>query len=162
MKRPHSDLDLSIPRDHLTALRRHLVGKLNLWSADQETLRILILSGADRDSIADSCENVWARRSGADPWLYDIILMSVTDDMWVFKKDARVSRPVDEIVWRLDGIPYLRPAVQLLHKAGGRRPKDEADFEATWRLLDLADRRWLCNAIGSAHPGHRWIDVLQV
>lgn len=161
VKRPHGDLDPSIPRHELPLLRRHLAGKIDLWSADQDTLRILLPGDVDHDAIADSCENVWARSSGGDPWQYDIILMSLTDDTWVFKKDVRVSRPVDEIVWQLDGVPYLRPEVQLLHKSGGCRPKDQADFDATWPLLDAADRHWLREAIELTHPGHHWLEPLR-
>lgn len=158
VSRRHGDLDPSIPRHDLPLLRRHLAGKLDLWSADQETLRILLPDDADRDSLADSCENVWARDGGDGAWMYDIILMDVTDDRWVFKRDSRISRPVDEVVWFLDGIPYLRPEVQLLHKAAGLRPKDIADFAATWPRLEAPARRWLHEAIQTAHPGHPWLD----
>lgn len=160
VSRPHSDLDPSIPRHELPLLRRHLAGRLDLWSADQETLRILLPGDVDHDSLAEGCENVWARSSGGEPWEYDIILMGVTDDRWVFKRDSRISRPVEEIVWSLDGVPYLRPEVQLLHKAGGRRPKDQVDFAVTWPMLEPADRRWLRDAIGLAHPAHPWLDDL--
>src|SRR5206468_775911 len=117
--------DPSIPRHELPLLRRHLAGKLDLWAADQETPRVLLPEDVGGDALADSCENVWARRSGAEPWQYDVILMGVTDDRWVFKRDSRISRPVDDIVWSVDGIRYLRPEVQLLHKAAGLRPKDQ-------------------------------------
>jgi hypothetical protein len=50
--------------------------------------------------------------------------------------------------------------VQLLHKAGRPRSKDEADFAATWPLLEPADRRWLREAIDLTHPAHPWLDVL--
>lgn len=160
VSRPHDDLDPSIPRHDLPGLRRFLAGRIDLWAADQETLRILLPADVDRDSLADTCENVWARSSGGEPWQYDIILMDVTDDTWLFKRDSRIRRPVDDIVWSRDGIPYLRPEVQLLHKANGSRPKDESDFAATWPLLEPADRRWLREAIELAHPAHRWLGVL--
>ena len=160
VSRPHSDLDPSIPRHELPLLRRHLAGRIDLWAADQETLRVLLPADVGRDSLAESCENVWARSSGGEPWQYDIILMDVTDDRWVFKKDSRISRPVDEIVWSSDGVPYLRPEVQLLHKANALRPKDQADFAVTWPLLEPSARRWLREAIELAHPAHPWLRVL--
>jgi hypothetical protein len=160
VSRPHGDLDPSIPRHELPLLRRHLAGVLDLWSADQETLRVLLPDDAGQDPLPASCENVWARRSGGEPWQYDFILMDVTDGRWVFKRDARISRPVEEIVWCLDGVPYLRPEVQLLHKASGLRPKDQADFAATWPRLEPAPRRWLRDALDLAHPSHPWLEVL--
>lgn len=154
--RPHGDLDPSIPRHELPLLRRHLAGRIDLWAADQETMRVL-LPGADDVQLPDSCENVWARPSGADPWEYDIVLMSVTDDRWVFKRDSRITRPIDEIVWTRDGITYLRPEIQLLHKARGNRTKDQADFDATWPLLAAEDRRWLREALTTTQPEHPWL-----
>ncbi|HVX45795.1 MAG TPA: hypothetical protein VHC49_18030 [Mycobacteriales bacterium] len=158
ISRPHGDLDPSIPRSELPLLRRHLAGKIDLWSADQETLRILL--PGDDVALAESCENVWARSSGSEPWQYDIILMAVAGDRWVFKRDSRISLPVENIVRSIDGIPYLRPEIQLLHKAARSLPKNEADFAATWPLLEPADRRWLRDAIELAHPGHPWLEVL--
>lgn len=159
VSRPHGDLDPSIPRRELALLRRHLAGKIDLWAADQETLRILLPDDIDHDVLAESCENVWARSGGAEPWQYDIILMGVTGDTWTFKRDPRVSLPVERIVWSVDGVPYLRPEIQLLHKAAGLRPKDQADFAATWPLLDSAQQSWLREAIELAHPGHPWLDA---
>jgi hypothetical protein len=157
VERRHSDLDPSIPRHELPLLRRHLAGRLDLWAADQETLRVLLPDDAEEDQLADSCENVWARASGADPWEYDIILMHTVGDRWVFKRDERITRPVDEIVWTRDGISYLRPEIQLLHKARGLRPNDQADFDAAWPLLDAEARGWLRNALELTQPGHPWL-----
>lgn len=160
--RDHGDVDPSVPRSELGLLRRYVAGRIDLWSADQETLRILLPEdvGADDHLVPDSCENVWARRSGADPWEYDIILMTTVEDRWVFKRDSRTSLPLDEIVWTKDGVTYLRPEIQLLHKAAGLRPKDQADFDAVQPLLDAGARHWLREAIALTHPGHRWLAEL--
>jgi hypothetical protein len=57
-------------------------------------------------------------------------------------------------------IPYLAPEIQLLYKAKGRRPKDEADFMHTLPALDRERRQWLRNALTMAHPRHPWLDLL--
>jgi hypothetical protein len=161
IERPHGDLDPSIPRHDLPLLRRHLVGRIDLWAADQEILRVLLPGDVDiDDELPARCENVWARASGGDPWEYDIVLMGVTEDRWVFKRDARVSRPIEEIVWTRDGIAYLRPEIQLLHKARGLREKDQADFDAAWPLLDGEDRRWLREALELTQPDHPWLATM--
>lgn len=160
IRRHHSDLDPSIPRDDLPQLRRHLAGRIDLWSADQETLRVLLPDDIGDDQLADSCENVWARRSGGDPWEYDIILMSTAQDRWVFKRDSRISRPIQEIVWTQDGIDYLRPEIQLLHKARGLRAVDQQDFEAVWPMLDRDDQNWLQEALEMVHPDHPWLAAM--
>lgn len=157
--RAHGDIDPSIPRHELPRLRRHLAGRIDLWAADQETLRVLLPEDADQDELPKSCENVWARAGGADPWQYDIILMRLDADRWVFKRDPRITRPVAEILWSRDGISYLRPEIQLLHKARSMRPKDQQDFEAVWPLLGNAERDWLRAALELVHPGHPWLRV---
>ncbi len=102
--RDHGDVDPSIPRSDIGALRRHLAGRLDVWEADSGTLRPL-LDGDDE--VTDECENLWLRPSGAEPWEYDVILMHTTPTTWTFKRDARISRPLAEILWERDGIRYL-------------------------------------------------------
>jgi hypothetical protein len=72
----------------------------------------------------------------------------------------RITLPVAEILWTQDGISYLRPEVQLLHKAPGIRQKDQQDFDACVPLLDTRRRAWLRRTLGIAHPGHPWLDRL--
>ena len=68
--------------------------------------------------------------------------------------------PVEEIVWFAEGVPYLRPEVQLFHKARGLRPKDQVDFEATWPRLEPPARRWLRDAVELTQPTHPWLALL--
>jgi hypothetical protein len=156
--RAHGDVDPSIPRSDVGALRRHLDGRLDVWEADSGTLRPL-LDGDDE--VTDECENLWLRPSGAEPWEYDVILMHTTPTTWTFKRDARISRPLGDIVWERDGIRYLSPEVQLLHKARALRPQDRADFHACAPLLDDAARTWLVDALELAHPHHPWLESLR-
>lgn len=155
--RHHGDVDPSIPRADVPLLFEHLAGTLDVWSADSGALRPL--RGAD-DEVSPTCENLWLRAGGAAPWEYDVILMDTTASTWTFKRDARISRPLDEILWSRDGIDYLRPEVQLLHKAYGLRPQDQADFDACLPQLDDAARSWLADAMTLAHPGHPWLSRL--
>lgn len=64
-------------------------------------------------------------------------------------------------MWTRDGIPYLRPEVQPLHKALGLRPMDQADFEACPPLLEPESRAWLRTAVGIAHASHPWLLILK-
>lgn len=155
--RPHDDVDPSILRSDAQALREHLSGRLDVWQADSGTLRPL---APGDDLLSEECENLWLRPSGAEPWEYDVILMHATPATWTFKRDARISRPLAEILWQRDGVTYLRPEVQLLHKAGAVRPKDQVDFDVCAPLLDAAARSWLRSSLELAHPGHRWLPAL--
>ena len=156
--REHGDVDPSIPRSAVQALRHHLAGRLDVWQADDGVLSPLVDGGRP---LSETCENLWLRPSGAEPWEYDVILMHATSTTWTFKRDARISLPLPEILWERDGIAYLRPEVQLLHKARALRPQDRADFEACAPLLDERARAWLRDALGTAHPGHPWLGPLQ-
>ena len=155
--RPHGDLDPSILRADVPRFHRHLAGRLDVWQADDGALRPLV---DPDDPLSATCEGLWLRAGGADPWEYDVILMDATPETWTFKRDRRISLPLDEILWTRDGIAYLRPEVQLLHKARALRPKDQADFVACLPLLDAERRAWLRTALQLAHPDHAWLAQL--
>ena len=61
---------------------------------------------------------------------------------------------------RSNSIPYLAPEIQLLYKAKGLRPKDEADFARTLPALDEKSRQWLAQSLALVHPGHAWLTKL--
>lgn len=157
--RPHDDIDPSIPRTDVGLLRQHLAGRLDVWSADSGTFRALV-DETDDESLSRTCENLWLRAGGAEPWEYDVTLMDASASTWTFKRDGRISLPIESILWTRDGIDYLRPEVQLLHKANSVRPKDQVDFDACSPLLGVEQRRWLMESLELAHPGHPWISAL--
>lgn len=152
--RPHGDIDPSIPRSDVPMLRRHLEGRLDVWAADQGSLRPL--TGDLHEPLSPTCGNLWLRRSGAEPWEFDVILMSADASTWTYKRDPHLSLPTADILWVKDGITYLRPEVQLLHKAPGLRPKDQDHFDTCLPLLSDAAKHWLRAALDLAHPGHPW------
>ncbi|WP_200942094.1 hypothetical protein [Angustibacter sp. Root456] len=155
--RQHGDLDPSIPRSDVAELVRHVAGQLDVWQADRGILRP-VLSPDER--LSPSCSNLWLRAGGAEPWEYDVILMDLTDATWTYKRDRRINLPVDDLFWTQGGVTYLRPEIQLLHKAPGLRPKDEADFRTCLPLLAPERRGWLRDALATAHPGHPWLERL--
>ena len=156
--RQHDDVDPSIPRSDVPLLCEHLAGTLDVWSADSGVLLPVLSPDVE---LSPTCENLWLRAGDDGAWEYDVILMlDVVGSSWSFKRDARVSGPLDDILWSRDGIDYLRPEVQLLHKAREPRPKDEADFEACLPRLDDEARQWLRHALTVAHPGHPWVGRL--
>jgi hypothetical protein len=151
--RHHSDLDLSVPHADVPRLRGHLAGTFDVWAADKGALYPLV---APEDVPSATCGNLWLRRSGAEPWEYDVILMTTTPTTWTYKRDGRITRAFAEILQDHDGVAFLRPEVQLLHKAKSVRPKDQADFDACLPLLGDGARAWLAGALAVAHPGHPW------
>jgi hypothetical protein len=84
-----------------------------------------------------------------------------TDDHWASRRNPLLTRPMSLAVRRTgDGLPYLTPEAQLLMKAKGQRPKDEADFELVAPALSDEQRTWLREAIERVHPGHPWLEAL--
>lgn len=155
--RSHGDLDVSIPRRDVPRLREHFKGRFDVWQADDGVMTPMV---QETDVLTETCENLWLRRSGAEPWEVEVILMHTTGGDWVYKRDDRISLPTEEIVWEVDGIRYLRPEIQLLHKAPRLRPKDQADFDTCVDRLEEEARAWLTGALSTAHPGHPWLSRL--
>ncbi|UJP10222.1 hypothetical protein L2X99_00385 [Microbacterium sp. KUDC0406] len=156
--REHEDIDPGILRVELPLLRAHAAGRLDLWGASSGALKPV--SSDDPGELLDGCGQIWTRRSAADPWEYDILLGPGTPDEWRYKRDETVRMPMADALWERDGIRYLQPEIQLLYKARGLRPKDEADFAATLRFLDARRRAWLREALERTLPGHPWIAQL--
>jgi hypothetical protein len=157
LARPHGDLDIGIPRTDVEPLRAHVAGTFDVWAAEQGTLRPLV---GEIEPLPRTCGNLWLRRSGADPWEYDVLLTDVTPSTWTYKRDQRISLPLEQTLWQRDGVRYLRPEVQLLLKAPGLRTQDDADLDATLPVLDDGARAWLRRSLALAHPGHPWVERL--
>jgi len=134
-ERHHDDTDVAVSGGHLEELRAIMAG-WHLWEANSGSLRPL-LPGTP---ITGSCEQLWARRNAQEPWQLDILL-DRSEAEWVFKHDARVRVPWERALHTVDGIPYLRPEIALLHKSHLNRPKDRADLAAA--QLDPDSRDWL-------------------
>jgi hypothetical protein len=156
-RRAHEDLEVAVPRRDILAMREWL-RDYHLWDTHDATLRFL----GPGVAVPDDHEQIWVRRDASSPWLLDLMLTPVIGITWFYKRDTRVTRPLDEVVrLGLDGIPRQRPEITLLFKARRRWEKDEADFEAMVPLLDQTDRAWLRGAIAlSEPPRHPWLDRL--
>lgn len=157
ISRPHGDIDPSIPRSDASLLRAHVLGRLGVWAANQGDLLPL---AHPRRPVPSTCSNLWLRASGASPWEYDVILMDTSPTQWTYKRDPRITLPRDSILWSHQGVDYLRPEIQLLHKAPGLRPQDQLDFDAARSRISTEASAWLRNALEIAHPGHPWINDL--
>lgn len=157
-RREHEDLDVSVLSCDVEALRRHLRGRLHVWSNDGGTLRPL----TDRDPEPLARESqLWLRRDATSPWLLDVPLTPDADGQWRNKRDPDDVRPLDEATWvASDGLRYLRPELVLLHKARLDRPKDRDDLARVWPLLDPGPRQWLRSTVDRLHPGHPWSSLL--
>lgn len=99
-----------------------------------------------------------ARSDG--PWTCELLLNEHREDSWVFRRDDAVALPLDEIGAETEGIPYLRPEIVLLYKAGESSPKSDRDFSLIRERLTQDQVRWLKNALAACYPMHSWIAQL--
>lgn len=150
--REHGDVDVGLlRRDQLPVQKR--LDDWDLHAADPPgTLRPWLRG----ESLPLGVHDIWGRRGAGEPWRFQLMLNESDRGDWLYRRDPRIRRAVDALVWRRDGIPYLAPEVQLLFKAKAPRPKDEADFEAALPLLDDAQRQWLREALTLTEPPSEW------
>ncbi len=103
--------------------------------------------------------DIWCRRDPLAPWAFQLMVDDVDGDDWVFRRDARIRRPVTSLLGRASrpGLPVLAPDVQLLYKSGSLREEDAADFNTVLPLLAADERSWLRDALRVTSPDHEWI-----
>jgi aminoglycoside-2''-adenylyltransferase len=150
--RHHEDTDIVVRIDDLDALREQL-SDWDLWEAHDGTLRPLLPG----DSLTEGREQLWARRDAQRPWQLDVLLDG-SEDEWAFKRDPRICVPWPRALHTVDGIPYLRPEIALLHKAHLDRPKDRADLAAS--RLDPDARAWLADTLEQLGH-HSWATAVR-
>ncbi len=157
--RAHDDLDLLVLRRDQMAMR-DFFAEWDCHVADPPgTLR----PWPPGESLRHGVHNVWIRQNPAGKWRLQIMVDEADGDRWRTCRDARITRPLEEIGRRRDdGVPFLAPEIQLYYKANKPRPKDQFDFDAVLPVLDAGQRAWLARAIAtSLGRRHRWLEKLQ-
>jgi hypothetical protein len=152
--RDHGDIDVMVLRqDHLHV--QQVLDGWEWWAADPPgTLR----PWRPGEHLAAGIHDVWCRPGPSAPWRVQLMIDESDGDDWVSRRDPGIRRPLAGIgVTSSDGIPYLRPEIQLFYKARGLRPKDETDFAAVLPILTQAQRRWLTGALARAYGEHPWL-----
>lgn len=149
--RAHGDIDVSVRRSDWPSLRQYLAGKLDVKVAHNG-----VLTDVTDDSLDAEIHGFWTRDLRGGPWRLQINLEPIDGPDWVYRRDMRIRRPVDQVVWWRGTLPYVNPAVQLLFKAVDTRPQDEQDFTAVLPSLSERDRQWLAEAIRISCPASPW------
>jgi hypothetical protein len=153
--RAHDDVDLTVFRADVGALRSHFAGTHDLWAAGSGTLRPLT---DERPRVPAWAGQVWVRAHSLAPWLLDVVLNAGSARGWVFKREPSYIRPLDEVTWTAaDGLRYLAPEIVLAHKVRLARPKDDLDLDAAVPRLDAAALDWLRSYVRRAAPDHPWL-----
>lgn len=92
------------------------------------------------------------------------MIIDTEDDRWIYKRNKTIQRPINDIFLKtIDGIPYLGPEIQLLHKGGSSqiREKDYSDFNTILPSLLPQEKAWLKSSLLLQFPeGHDWFKFI--
>ena len=154
--RAHNDLDVGIFRkdaqSQLAALR-----DWDVFEAKNGVLSPL----AAGDAPGADVNSLWCKRTSAPHWELELMLDNSEGEEWVFRRDARIARPISGAIRRNpQGVAYLAPEIQLLYKARAIRPQDQADFDRVVPHLTDDAQTWLRKSLLSIDAEHVWISML--
>jgi hypothetical protein len=152
--RRHDDLDVALLRRDQLALHDLLQGWDLRYATPEHTLERW-----DGRRLDPPIHGIWARRSdeATAPWTCEFLLNEDRDDHWVYRREDKVTRPLDEIGMNRSGVPFLRPEIVLLYKSSERSPKNEVDFAAAEPHLSESAARWLRGALETCDARHPWL-----
>jgi hypothetical protein len=64
--------------------------------------------------------NVWLRKDAGSAWAFEVMFQESDEDLWLYRRNTKIKRPIDDIgPVNDDGVPFLKPEIQLLFKGGG-------------------------------------------
>lgn len=137
------------------AIELYLGGPQRREHDDVDVLVLRDNASAVQRDLAEWDLHLASREDGVRPWEPGVAVPIDVGD---------IRLPLADIGKRtVGGIPYLRPEIQLLHKATGSlgiREKDEADFHAVLPVLDADARQWLGEALRRVRADHPWLNSL--
>ena len=155
--RAHGDLDIGIFRKDAAIVLAALRG-WEFFEARDGALTQLVEDDVPRAEV----NSLWCKRANGAHWEFELMLDGCDGEFWVFRRDARIRRPLSSAIRRTPGgIAYLAPEIQLLYKARATRARDQADFDQVVSHLNQDARAWLRESLKSVEPEHAWIPLLK-
>jgi aminoglycoside-2''-adenylyltransferase len=153
--RAHGDIEIGVPAGSFPEVRDLLPGYA--W----DTVSSGHLWADATPEVLAATHQTWLRDPATGDYLLDVFREPHDGDTWICRHDETIRLPYAEVIRRTrDGLPYLAPELVLLFKAKHRRPKDQADFDATVPHLTPAQRDTLAGLLRRRHPGHAWLPAL--
>jgi hypothetical protein len=155
--RAHEDIEISVFRGDEDKIRERLKG-WEFFVVSEGTLTPLV----GRKPLPPTAHEIWGRERGRETWQLEILIEERQLGRWVYRRDERIGVHEKDIGrFTNDGIPYIRPDIQLLYKSKGGRAVDEADLLAVLPRLDAAHRATLSAWVSAGDPTHRWLARLK-
>jgi Aminoglycoside-2''-adenylyltransferase len=147
--RPHKDLDVAVLRRD----QRRVFDALPDW--ELAVAHDGALAPWDGSLLPDDRHGIWARPRGAARWQLEVVLDEAEGEIWHYRRDPRVTRPLASLGPAGGALP---PEIALLYKA--KEPGQELDWDAVLPRLDEPARAWLADAVATAHPQSPYLERL--
>ncbi|GEM_PF-1847 len=155
--RKHADIDIIVLREQQAIAFQHLSKGWQLYKAEEGKLALW-----EEGEYLPLTNDIWVSRDGGSPWAFQIMLIDTDQDSWIYGREQSIRRPITDIIARTqEGIPFLRPEIQLLYKGGSSkiREKDHHDFLTVGPELTPMAKEWLRSSLIKQFPeGHVWMD----
>jgi hypothetical protein len=147
--RAHDDVDVGILRSDVAAFSQALADH-DVRLAAAGRLRALPARPL-RTALHEN--NLWVRARGSGPWCLDVTISEGDDEAWAYRRQPsrRVPWP-DAVLVDPEGLPYLAPELQLLHKSVSVRAKDGVDAAVVIPALKPHRRDRLATWLDPDHP----------
>ena len=156
--RSHGDIEISLlRRDH--ARLHDLLDGWELWYVPEVGKGLVRWEAGT--ALPREAHEIWSRRRDHALWQLEILIEEAEGDRWIYRRDARVTRPLSGMGIEIGGVPVIRPEIALLYKSKGMRERDQADFAAVLPLLDPEARAWLADALATTGTGTGWLPALR-
>ena len=155
--RAHEDIEISVFRGDEQKIRERLKG-WEFFVAEAGTLT----QWKPGASLPKEAHEIWSREHGRETWQLEILIEERVGGRWVYRRNERIGAHEKDVGrFTNDGIPYIRPDIQLLYKSKGPRAVDESDLLVVLPRLDAAQRATLSAWISADDPTHRWLARLK-
>jgi hypothetical protein len=152
-RREHDDIDISLFASDQLAARDHLEG----WELHAADPPGALRPWSETGELPRHVHDIWARGGPDDRWRFQLMLNPGGPSALVYRRDARVTQPIEEATFLREGVRYLSPEWQLLFKSKTPRPKDERDFADCLPMLSAKQRTWLADALRLTDPANPWL-----
>lgn len=153
--RLHKDVDVAIPRQSQLQVQARLLelgwtlnvahkGELTPWG-ENEFLELPV-------------HTIWARKGKE---FFELLLNDWTETEFVYRRDHRISLPVEQAIRFRNCIPFLAPEVVLLYKSNDfDNSINRADLAAALPNLNEEQKSWLRHALALPDSNHPWLICL--
>ena len=154
--RAHEDIEIGIPAGSFPVVREALgdfefdvVGSGRRWPLDSP-------------AFAEHFQT-WVRSPATGQYHLDVFRDPHEGETWLCRRNTSIRVPYHELVLiDRNSIPFMSPEIVLLFKAKYNRDKDRADLNLVLPLLESSQLCWLSEKLEMLHPGHPWLEKLQL